>query len=189
MASKPIKVVQKNRFRALALPLANDSGLRPALASGDYILFPIHDGSQNAIRVSRDSYFGQAKHRSQHWQWYSLDIALEYPETDPDAPPNSKIHYIFKTHTPYAVDFDEMKRYVNRVLSALYGMLGRGVGSVYASIMPTAMVDDLIAKGKIEEAKRRVDTDIWFHDWEVGFTDDLHYVDPESIPEWSPVAQ
>ncbi len=47
--AKPLKVIRKNRLRALALPFVNNSGLRPELASGDYLMFPIHDGSGHAI--------------------------------------------------------------------------------------------------------------------------------------------
>lgn len=189
MAKQPVKVMTKNRFRALALPLANASGLRPSLESGDYILFPIHDGTQAAIRVSRDTYVGHAEIRSNSNQWYSLDVALEYPDTDPEAPSGSKIHYMFKFHTPFKVSYSEMKRYVNRVLEELYDLLGRGIGSVYASIIPQTTVEKLIAKGAIEESVRPPEEIMNFAGWSIGFTDDLHYVEPADIPEWAPEPQ
>lgn len=189
MSKKPIVVKQKQRFRALAMPLLNDSGLRPELASSDYILFPIHDGSANAIRVSRDSYFGASEVRSQHPQWYSFDIALTYPETDPEAPPGSKIYYIFKAVSPYQLSYKEMKKYINRILEELFNQVGRGVGSVYASIMPPHIVDKYIQAGKLEKSPRDVDNQIEFHDWDVGFTHELHAVDPADIPEWTKPVQ
>ena len=189
MAKKPITVVKKNRLRALALPLANASGLRPALASSDYILFPIHDGSASAIKVSRDSYFGAAEVRSKHPQWWSIDIALNYPETDPDAPRGSMIHYMFKAITPFQVSYVEMKRYVNQVLSELYPILGRGTGSVYASIMPNDIVQKYIDSGKLEVSPRDLETSLRFDDWTVGFDGELHDVDPSTIEQWEKPTQ
>ena len=184
MAKKPITVVQKNRLRALALPLANASSLRPALASSDYILFPIHDGSASAIKVSRDSYFGAAEVRSKHPQWWSIDIALNYPETDPEAPRGSMIHYMLKVITPFQVSYVEMKRYVNQVLSELYPVLGRGVGSVSASIMPQDTVQKYVDSGKLELSPRDPEALLRFDDWSVGFDGDLHHVDPATIDDW-----
>ena len=184
MNKKPIIVKQKQRFRALAMPLVNESGLRPELASSDYILFPIHDGSANAIRVSRDSYFGQSEMRSKYPQWYSFDIALTFNDTDPEAPKGSKIHYMFKMHSPFKLDYEEMKNYANRVLEELFHTVGRGVGSIYASMMPESTVAKLIDQGKIEKSDRPMIERMFFDEWTIGFTDDLHYVDPKDIPTW-----
>ena len=186
---QPVKVMQKHPLRALAMPLANASGLRPNLESADYVMFPIHDGSKEAIRVSRDNYYGQAEIRTKHWQWYAIDIALNYDDTDEDAPRGSKVHYMFRVLTPCNMSLEEMKCYVNRVLEDLYDMLGRGLGSVYASIIPAAKVQLNIDQGLVVPFTRKDSQPLDFSEWTLGYTDDLHYVDPETIPTWDKPVQ
>ena len=59
--AKPLTVIRKNRFRSLALQPITNTGIRPMLASSDYIVNQIHDGSKEAIKNSRDLYYGIAE--------------------------------------------------------------------------------------------------------------------------------
>lgn len=182
--AKPLKVIRKNRLRALALPFVNNSGLRPELASGDYLMFPIHDGSGHAIRVSKDSFFGHSEERSKYPQWWSLSFAITFPDPDPEAPFNSKIHYMFKAVPPCQLGFKPMKRFANRILEVIYEKVGAGEGTAFASIMPPNMVEEHLRQGLIVKYTENDLDDNWFQDWSVSFLDDLHYVDPATIPTW-----
>lgn len=188
-ASKPLNVMPKKRFAAFSAPALVDTGLRPRLASVDYILFPVHDGSPEAIRKARDTYMGQTRVKANFRQWYSIDISLSYPDTDPEAPMGSQVHYMFNVLPPCRLDFTEMKRFVNRVLEVLYSQLGLGLGSVYASIIPREKVDYYIQNGQIEEMAPSEDGSHRFDDWTVSFLDTLHVVDPATIPSWNKPVQ
>ena len=185
--SKNLKVAHKARFRALALPLANEAGLRPALASGDYLTCPIHDGTKESIAKARDHFFGNSEERSKFRQWWSFDIALEYPELNPadDAPKNPKIYYMLKFLAPGPMEYRAMRRFVNHVVSDLYKKIGRGEGTLYASIIPSATVERYLLDGTIEKADEDTQYDTGtFDDWTVSYTQELHYVDPATIEVW-----
>lgn len=190
--AKPLTVIQKKRFRSLALQPITATGMRPNLASGDYIINTIHDGSQEAIKKSRDLYYGAADRRSAFPQWWSIDLSLSYDDPDPAAPAGSKVHYILHALPACQMTYTVVKRFINRILEAVYEKLGRGLGEVYMSIIPpgrleTYLNDERIIKFPVESGEI---ANIYFDDWQINFVgDDLHEVDPTTIPQWQKPVQ
>ena len=183
--AKPLTVIRKNRFRSLALQPITNTGMRPMLASSDYIVNQIHDGSKEAIKNSRDLYYGVSEKRSAFPQWWSMDISLTFPDPDPEAPRHAKIHYMFQALPACQMSYTVLKRFINRILECLFQKLGRGVGEVYMSIIPGSKLDTYLENEQIihlPNPPADVD-DLWFGEWEVNFVgDELHEVDPATIP-------
>lgn len=181
-----LKVIQKRRFAALITPRVLGGNVHaPELASGDYIVNPVHDGSPNAIKMARDSYYGMAELRSETPQWWQLDIQLTYPDKDPEVPAGNSIHYSFKVLPPSRLNYLNVKRMVNRILHTLYLQLGLGLGQVFMSIIPNDKVMEHLASGRIEPLDSSGDIPMDFSQWIVNADADmLHFVPPESIPHW-----
>lgn len=185
--AKPLTVIRKNRFRSLALQPITNTGMRPTLASSDYIVNQIHDGSKEAIKNCRDLYYGMSEKRSAYPQWWSFDISVTFSDPDPAAPSHAKIHYMFSALPPCQMSYRTAKRFVNRILECLFQQVGRGTGELYMSIIPGPKLDAYLENERIIVLPEPPDTltDAWFQDWEVNFVgDDLHYVDPATIPHW-----
>lgn len=173
----------KRRFQVFAQPTAATvEGLRPNLASGDYIVNVIRDHKTAFSEKHEDHYFGRAKSLTEHRTWWLTEIQLTYDGPDPANPEEGKIHYLFRALPANSFDYKLMKRFANRILDAIYEKIGKGEGKIYFSTIPGDKVQEYIDDERIVKYSYDPLQDVSFLDWTVNFVgDELHFVDPATI--------
>lgn len=172
---KPPIIKHKRRFSVMSTPLPVGEEMRPNLASGDYCVNAVHDGSAEAISQRQDYFFGRGEEYSKRRTWWFIEIQLTYNGPNPENVEDGMVHYLFRALPPNSLDFPALKLFTTRILEELYQTLGRGKGKVYFSTIPANKVQEYLDDERIIKFHHDSDTLPDFKDWTVTFFgDSLH---------------